>query len=227
MKDKPLARIRQLSVVVILLLLASCAVRQPGVVTDGRVAISEFANGSLKQWQRQSFKGQSRYQIVQQEGRAVLQADTSATASALYRELDIDLTRTPYLNWSWRVDNVHDIENPLEKAGDDYPARLYVVVKLSPFPWDTLALNYVWCNRKTELTSWKSPFTKNAVMVPLHCGEQGLGQWHSQRVNVAEDFERYFGRSFDTAHGVAIMSDSDNAGGAARAYYGEIFFSQQ
>ena len=63
-------------------------------------------------------------------------------------------------------------------------------------------------------------------MIPVRCGRDGLGQWHQQRVNVAEDFERYFGRSFDKAHGVAIMSDSDNAGGSARAYYREIVFSR-
>ncbi|MGS2722772.1 DUF3047 domain-containing protein [Porticoccus sp. GXU_MW_L64] len=211
--------IRVFVAMAVLVLLAACASRQPGDDTAGFW-------GDLSQWQRQSFQGQTDYKVVELDGRRVLQASTSGSASALFREREIDLNDTPYLNWQWRVDNVYDIDNPHQKVGDDYPARVYVVVKLSPFPWDTKALNYVWCNKPTELDSWQSPFTKNAVMIPVRCGDEGLGQWHSERVNVAADFQRYFGRSFDTAHGVAIMSDSDNGGGSARAYYGEIVFGR-
>ncbi|MDM3872648.1 DUF3047 domain-containing protein [Porticoccus sp. W117] len=219
-------RTLQFSVLVFLLALAGCAVQKVEESNSGEVRISDFASGDLQHWQKQSFKGETDYRVVQLDGVPVLQADTRGTASALYRELDINLERTPYLNWRWRVDNVYDIDDPLTKSGDDYPARIYVVVKLSPFPWDTLALNYVWCNRETDLPPWKNPFSKNSVMIPVRCGEKGLGQWHQQRVNVAADFERHFGRKFDTAHGVAIMSDSDNAGGAARAYYRDIVFGQ-
>ena len=46
-----------------------------------------------------------------------------------------------------------------------------------------------------------------------------------QRVNIREDFLRIFNYEIDRADGVAIMSDSDNAGGSATAYYGRIYFS--
>nr|WP_255399682.1 DUF3047 domain-containing protein [Oceanicoccus sp. KOV_DT_Chl] len=54
-----------------------------------------------------------------------------------------------------------------------------------------------------------------------------LGEWHQQRVNVAEDFYRIFGRRIKTADGVAIMTDADNHGGKAVAYYADIRFSDK
>ena len=147
MRDKLLRRTRQFAVLCVLLALASCATQVSDESVQGRLQISDFASGNLDSWQRQTFKGATDYRVVELDNVSVLRADTNNSASALYRELDIDLAATPYLNWHWRVDNIYDIDDPLVKAGDDYPARVYVVVKLSPFPWDTLALNYVWCSR--------------------------------------------------------------------------------
>ena len=100
-----------------------------------------------------------------------------------------------------------------------------MVVKEGLFPWQTKALNYVWSNREEDRAYWPNPFTDKAVMIPVRSGSKGLGQWHSERVNVAEDYYRIFNKRISEAHGVAIMSDADNAGSSAVAYYGEIIFS--
>lgn len=189
------------------------------------VAIGNFSDSGFTQWQERSFVGHTRYRVVEMDGEKVLSASTRSSASALYREIDVDVEKMPILSWSWRVENVYSIDDPERRAGDDYPARLYVVVKYGFFPWQTHALNYVWCNKQTKKAFWPNPFTKKAIMIPVRCGIQGLGQWHRERVNVAEDYYRFFGQKIDQVHGVAIMSDSDNANGAAQAYYKRIIFS--
>ncbi|MGK0500212.1 MAG: hypothetical protein ACJAYG_001859, partial [Oceanicoccus sp.] len=185
--------------------------------------VADFSQpGSLQVFQRQSFEGDTVYKLVALEGEQVLRATTDASASALYQKLSVDLQKTPFLNWRWRVDNVYGISDQQAKAGDDYPARIYVVVKQGIFPWQSKALNYVWSNTDEAKSHWPNPFAASAIMIPLRSAADGLGRWHLERVNVAEDFYRVFGERITRADAVAIMSDSDNAGGKATAYYGDI-----
>ncbi|MBL4828197.1 MAG: DUF3047 domain-containing protein [Spongiibacteraceae bacterium] len=210
----------------LLTILLSAAVPGLCAVEHEKVEIDDFSKPTLKAWQQKQFVGTTSYEVVQLDGKSVLKAQTKSSASALYKTLDIDLAKTPYLNWSWRVDNIYAIDNQQSKLGDDYPARLYIIVKEGVLPWQTKALNYVWSNKAEKQLHWPNPFVANAVMIPVRAGTQGLGKWHHERVNVKEDFYRIFNKEINTAHAVAIMSDSDNAKGSAVAYYGPIYFSK-
>lgn len=192
--------------------------------TSSRQVIGDFSQGSLSDWQQKTFQGSTDYQLLMVDGRQVLKATSKQSASALYRTVQIDLTKTPLLNWSWRVDAVDASLNPLAKVGDDYPARIYVVKK-GFFPWQTKALNYVWANSHSDKAYWPNPFTASAVMIPVKAGSDGLGRWHTERVDVKADFLRVFNLSVDTADGVSIMSDSDNGKGSTSAYFSELYFS--
>ena len=177
------------------------------------------------QWRERPFAGNTRYQWLTEAGFPVLRAETRGQASALYREWPVDLGQTPWLQWQWRVDQVYPGLDPLAKAGDDYPARLYVVVKTGPFPWQTLALNYVWANREPPAAFWPNPFTDRAVMMPLRWGEAGAGDWQTERVNVRADLQRAFGRDIDRIDGVAVMTDGDNSDSDGVAWYRQLRFS--
>jgi hypothetical protein len=69
---------------------------------DERIVISRFSAGDWTGWQPQSFKGETRYRFDDRSGRLALFADSQGSASGLYREIRVDLRRTPWLNWSWR-----------------------------------------------------------------------------------------------------------------------------
>jgi len=120
---------------------------------------------------------------------------------------------------------VLDIDNPLAKSGDDYPARIYIVVKYGIFPWQSRALNYLWCNKPTVRKYWLNPFTDRAAMIPVRCGERGLGSWQSQQVNIVEDYQRIFNSPLTRIQGIALMTDADNSGGKVSAYYRSIVLS--
>lgn len=59
------------------------------------------------------------------DGRMVLRADANATALGLVCEINVDLTKTPYVNRSWKVENVYHGNKEHSKKGDDYPAHVY------------------------------------------------------------------------------------------------------
>ncbi len=188
----------------------------------------ELFNGlSLAGWDTQSFRGETRYQITTLNDLPVLHARSQASASGLVREIDIDLTKTPYLHWSWRVDRTLGSLDETTKAHDDYAARIYVVVSGGWLFWRTRAVNYVWASQQAQGSTWPNAYTSQARMLAVRSGEQDSGAWRHERRNVLTDLKRLFGADITQIHAVAIMTDSDNTGLTAEAYYGEIYFSDQ
>lgn len=189
------------------------------------VMVGEFSAGDLGGWETESFNGETEYTPVEKDGRRVLQAVSRGTASGLYREISVDLNRTPHLNWTWRVANVLEGIDERTKAGDDYPARVYVVVSGKLFFWRTRAVNYVWSSHQPAGSTWPNAYTGNAQMVAVESGPEKVGQWVTEKRNVQADFRQLFGDDIDHIDAVAIMTDTDNSGQAATAWYGDIYFS--
>ena len=113
-------------------------------LSSSAVEISSFPDASLGAWKEQSFVGNTQYELQAQDGKNVLKATANRSASVLYKETAIDLTKTPWLDWSWKSTSTYMNINEQSKDGDDYPARLYVTAKTGPLPWQTIAINYVW-----------------------------------------------------------------------------------
>ena len=191
------------------------------------IALSQFATEGLSGWSEKSFDGQTQYTIVERNGDKVLLAESNNSASALYKETRIDLEKTPYLNWSWLVvKHLGDI-NERQKEGDDYPARVYVVISGGIFFWKTRAINYVWSSNQPEGTLWPNAYTDNARMMALESGSAFLGQWRTEKRNIRADLRQQFGEDLRYIDGIAVMTDTDNSHGQALSYYRNLFFSSK
>ena len=191
-----------------------------------QIKLGEFSKGSLTGWESKVFKGKTQYQIKQQGNLKSLSAISSAGASGLGVRKRIDLTKTPFLNWSWRVDKPLPPLKEKTKAGDDYAARLYVIIDGGIFIWKTKALNYVWSSTPSKGTKWNNAFApRNARMLSVRDSRNGPGQWLREKQNVQQDFKNLYGFIPRYIDGVALMTDTDNSGGSAAASYGDIFFS--
>jgi len=194
---------------------------------DERIMIGQFSAGDLTNWQPQSFKGETRYTFDDRSGRRALFADSQGTASGLYREMRVDLRRTPWLNWSWRVDQILSNVDERSKSGDDYPARVYIVVSGGAAFWKTRSLVYVWSSRQPVGAAWDNAFTRNAQVMALRSGRKDAGRWVSERRNIRDDFRQRFGEDIDHIDAVALMTDTDNSDQSATAWYGDIYFTAQ
>jgi hypothetical protein len=180
---------------------------------------------SLQYWEAERFKDQTLYTPVTLDSRDAIKAQSHKAASGLVRKINIDLNKTPYLHWQWRVENVLHGTEEQTRPGDDYAARVYVIVSGGFFFWQTRALNYVWSSNQAVTSSWPNAFTANAVMLAVRSGDSRSGQWQHETRNVLEDLQTYMHKSFTHIDAVAIMTDTDNSGQSATAYYGEIYFS--
>lgn len=194
--------------------------------SGARVEISAFASNTLSGWQAKSFSGATSYNLVEDSNRTVLRAVSSNAASGLVKKIRIDLRKTPYVNWSWKIDNQLEGIDETVKKGDDYPARLYLVKSGGALVWRTKALNYVWSSTQQRGSAWPNAFSpKNSAMLATRGVADTPGHWVVEKRNVREDFKKAFGVDIKRIDAVALMTDTDNTGRSARAYYGDIYFT--
>lgn len=190
--------------------------------------ISNFSASSLEGWEEKEFKNLTSYQLFQIEDQQVLLAESRNQASALIKKIHIDIEKFPFLNWTWRIENRLDTANETTKSGDDYAARIYVIIDGGIFIWRTKAVNYVWANRAAKGDIWENAFAgKNAQMMVLRNRQDKVSNWYTEKRNVYEDLKRLFGSQFHSIDAIAIMTDTDNGHGQAKAYYGDIYFSEK
>ena len=197
----------------------------PSLVTAATIVIGDFADNGLKNWQEKSFQGYTDYELVIEDGRQVVRAESDASASGLYREQTIDLTQTPVLEWRWKVADVLENVDETTQAGDDYAARVYVVFSGGLAFWRTRTVIYVWSSNQPEGSTWHNAFTDNARVIAVQSGKEKTGQWVTERRNVRADYKRLFGDDVEQADAIAIMTDTDNSAQRATAWYGNIRFT--
>ena len=199
----------------------------PTVMAQNLLEISQFSKvQDLTDWQKKSFKGQTSYQTVKEKNKIILMAKSQSSASGLFKEIKVDLTKTPYLNWSWKISNQLTGLNETQKSGDDYAARLYLVKKSKYLVWKTKVLNYAWSSNQKQNSQWDNAYASQAKMIAVKGKEAPTKQWFTEKRNVLADFKQAFGEDITSVDVVAIMTDTDDSKQAATAYYGAIYFSQ-
>lgn len=194
-------------------------------IAGPRIEVAEFSRSLMDGWRERVFLGRTDYRLVDAEGATVLRADSRASASGMYREVAVDLRQTPILNWSWKIDHVLEGNDERSRDGDDYPARIYVVFAGGLRFWRTRAINYIWSSQQAVGSEWPNAYTGNARMIAVSAGAKAAGRWHHLQRDVLADYRRLFGDEPGKVDAVAIMTDTDNTGQRAGAWYGDIWFS--
>ena len=186
------------------------------------------------------------YSLVRDHDRVVVKAASQASSSGYTKELLIDPKEYPIIQWQWKVSNILKAGNVAKKDGDDYPARIYVTfqydsakvglfgkakyeaAKLIYGRYPPLgAINYIWESRAPVGTAVPNPYTEQVHMIVVESGAAKLNTWITEERNVYEDYKRVFGQEPPMISGIAIMTDTDNTGESAEAYYGDIVFLKE
>lgn len=181
------------------------------------------------------------YRLVTENGIRVVQARTHGGASGLIYRLQQPVTERLTLRWRWKVSNTYAQGDARRKEGDDYPARIYVAFEFRPEQaglferlkrstvsalfGETLpgnALNYIWANHLPRGSMIANAYTGNTVMIAVESGPEASGQWREYERNLTQDYRDAFAEEPPPVVGIAIMTDGDNTGGQATAWYGDI-----
>lgn len=189
----------------------------------------------------QKIPAHTEYVLVQEQGRPVIRAVSRKGASGLYRPVDLDPKVFSVLSWCWKIDRPISKGDETRKEGDDYAARIYVTFKYDPGKatlWERTkfglikavygeyppkgAINYIWANRLAKGEAISNIYADRAKMVAVESGEEQVGEWVCEERNLYSDYQRLFGEEPPTISGVVVMTDTDNTGEEAAAYYSDI-----
>ncbi|WP_447986632.1 DUF3047 domain-containing protein [Nitrospira sp. Nam74] len=190
-------------------------------------------------------KRHTAYTLVRDGEDMVVKAESAASSSGLTRQITIDPKEFPVVQWQWKVSNLLKKSDVTRKDGDDYPARLYItfaydssrVGLFEKAKYETArllygqypplgALNYIWDSLAAKDTIVPNPYTERAMMIVVESGAANLNRWVTEERNVYEDYKAAFGDEPPLISGVAIMTDTDNTGESATAFYGDIVFKK-
>jgi len=217
------------------------------VMEVGRFSSATEGARAPNGWEPLTFKkvpGHTQYEIVMDGDTAVVQATSKAAASGLTRKISIDLQEYPLLQWRWKVSNLIKNSDIYSKDGDDYAARLYITFQYDPKKvgfWKRskykaaqllfgeipiAAINYIWETKAPIETMVDNAYTDFVKMIVVESGKEKVGLWVKEERNLYEDYKKAFGEAPPLVNGIAIMTDTDNTGERAIAYYGDIVFKK-
>ncbi len=186
-------------------------------------------------------KKQTHYELVNKENRTVLHARAEGASSGLMHQVSIDPINRPWLHWQWKIAGLVKSADNTQRATEDSPVRIILgfdgdkgalpfadqilfetakVVTGHDFPYATLM--YIWENKAPVGTVIRSTHSGRIKMVVAAQGAHGIGEWRDFTRNIVDDYERAFGEKPGKLIGVGVLTDTDNTGETAEAWYGDI-----
>jgi hypothetical protein len=221
--------------------------QSPAALEVGKFSAAVEGNSLPDGWKPLTFPKvpkHTAYTLVKDGSTVVVKAVSNASASGLTKDVRIDPREYPIVRWLWKVESLLKAADVTTKAGDDYPARLYIT-----FEYDSdkvgfgkkakymagrlifgdipiAAINYIWDAKAPQGLFIDNAYTDFAKMIVLRSGPQGVGAWMEEEQNIYEDYRKAFGGEPPLINGVAIMSDTDNTKESAVAYFGDIVFKK-
>jgi hypothetical protein len=218
------------------------------IIEVGKFSAAAMGDAFPPGWKPLAFKKiekHTTYTLVKDDNTVVIKAVAEASASGLTREIKINPKEYPIIQWRWKVSNVLKKGDVKRKDGDDYPARIYITFEYDPgklsffekAKYETIrllygqypplgAINYIWESKTSIGTMVPNSYTDRVMMFVVESGPSKLNQWVNEERNIFEDYKKAFGQEPPMISGIAIMTDTDNTGESATAYYGDILFKK-
>jgi hypothetical protein len=216
----------------------SGVVHQPSTEPGAQI----WRSADKAKWREVRFPGKSAttYTPVNLDGQAWLRADAQSSVSMLRQKIDPNLGPYSRIRFSLVVEQPLMTADVARQDREDSPARIILAFdgdrsefsaresalsELShlmtgePMPYSTLM--YVWCPKREVGSVVHNPRVDRIRKVVV-AGPSGGQSHHLIDRDIRADYEKAFGRPPGRLIGIAIMTDSDNTQGQARALYGPI-----
>jgi Protein of unknown function (DUF3047) len=208
--------------------------------------IASASPEEARAWQYRHFPGKQPTQFAYQplDGRVAIKASSSRSASMLRKPLHLvpdDKGAMGAIRFSWKVPALIAGADMSQRDGDDAPVRLVLAFEgdrasftpknalLSelaqaltgePMPYATLM--YVWDAERAPGSVIINPRTDRIRKLVVESGPAYLGHWRSYERDIAADFRLAFGEAPSALVGLGLMTDTDNTGTMAEAWYGPV-----
>lgn len=184
------------------------------VVEDfAKSTVGEFPQG----WKAREDEGRAVYSVLEEGGLRFLRAHAKGLGIQAAKEHGWTLEAYPVLAWSWRAREFP--RNADERDGkNDSAVAVYMLVPYSRVRGPK-AVKYIWSERVPVGTRLESNGGLTQVRV-LRSGTDRRGEWVEERVNVHDDYRKYFNEgAVPKPAGIAVLTDSDDTRSSAQGDY--------
>ena len=197
------------------------------IVLAEKVTVFDFTEDEFKTLQVKKVKGETTWRLGSNEKGNFIKAEAEGKGSGLGKEVKIDLSKTPFINITWKVEKDLSGIDEKTKKGHDYAARVFVIKKTGTTMLSNRAINYVFSSNQNVDENWRSPYTKKSVDYVLSTTKENLDTWVTVKANVKDHFKKFHDLDVVDLTGVAIMMDTDNSKLKAISYFQNIYFSAE
>jgi hypothetical protein len=197
------------------------------IVLAEKVTVFDFTEDEFKTLQVKKVKGETTWRLGSNEKGNFIKAEAEGKGSGLGKEVKIDLSKTPFINITWKVEKDLSGIDEKTKKGHDYAARVFVIKKTGTTMLSNRAINYVFSSNQNVDENWRSPYTKKSVDYVLATTKENLDTWVTVKANVKDHFKKFHDLDVVDLTGVAIMMDTDNSKLKAISYFQNIYFSSE
>jgi len=202
-------------------------VAPPTVPAEGDCRpIEDFAHAQIGEfpsdWKARKETGKSVYSVQEEGGKRFLRAVSRKVGIQAAREVrSWDLTTYPILAWSWRPREFPKGADERDERRNDSVLAVYMLVPHSRVAGPK-AVKYIWSEKVPAGTRLASNGGLTQVRV-LRSGTEGRGEWRQEKVNVLEDYRRYFdAKEPPKPIGIAVLTDSDETKSSAAGDYADF-----
>jgi Protein of unknown function (DUF3047) len=210
----------------IVVVCASLAVSSAAPAQSDCIVLEDFAgsavNGFPAGWQVVKDEGKPVYSVLAEDGTRFLRASTRGLGIQAAKEREWDLAQYPVLTWKWRPREFPEGAN--EQTGkNDSALAVYAV-----FPYTRVgvklvkSVKYIWSEKVPAETHLTGSGGRTQVRVLRTGVPADRNAWVEERVNVAEDYKRFFKEDLRKPAGVAVLTDADDTASQAEGDYADF-----
>jgi hypothetical protein len=158
------------------------------------------------------------------DGVPALRLTTHASASMLFRHVDIAVADYPFLAWRWYVEQpIASERDERTREGDDHPARLFLAFVTAA--GEPRRMEIIWGNR---LHAGEVKVIGTFPHYVANGGDENVGRWFAEEVDLRALARRFWpdvavARLID----IALFCDSDETGSRSVSYFADVRLRQR
>jgi len=229
------AQLKLLTLIIVLLFVQE---NDTGYAQSHRVKIIDIeemsAGGLSEDWEHvlpEKLRVYTNYSIEEGSEGSFLKMKSGGGGSWLEKELkDIDISKTPVMEWAWIVDRFPEVEWEEDRSQDDFAVRIELVYDYKGSRFNPLnivrkgffttfltgnppemIISYVWSNNVPAERPYVSPSDKRMTIFPVESGQGMQGIWIEERRNIKADFDELINNNRITLKKIRIRCDTENS----------------
>jgi len=193
--------------------------------------IDDFSKATVGElppdWKLRKDTAKDAYRVAQEPGLRFLRATVKGLGVQAAKEYEWDLSAYPMLVWSWRPIEFPKGADERDSSANDSALAVYMLVPYSRVRGPK-AVKYIWSEKVPVGTRLDSNMGLTQVRVLRSGAPEKKGEWVEERVNVLEDYKKYFDvKETPKPAGIAVLTDSDDTKSSAQGDYANFRVCRQ